>query len=93
MIGKGSRGREVRECMQTYPSVYLIAIGGAAALGARCVKSLEVIAWDDLGPESVKRLEVEKLPLIVACDCYGGDAFQEGQAAYLASRMGTTPEA
>ena len=82
MIGKGGRSAQVRTSMQENKAVYFIAVGGAAALGARCVKSMEVIAWDDLGPESVKRLTVEKLPLIVACDAYGGDAFSEGQAAY-----------
>ena len=86
MIGKGRRSAEVAKAMQAHPSVYFVAIGGAAALGARCVKKLEVIAWDDLGPESVKRLEVEKLPLIVALDAYGGNAFTEGREAYLASR-------
>ena len=86
MIGKGGRSAEVMECMQENPSVYFIAVGGAAALGAQCVRQLDVIAWDDLGPESVKRLVVEKLPLIVAGDAYGGDAFVEGQRAYLEAR-------
>lgn len=86
MIGKGGRSAEVCRSMQENPSVYFVAVGGAAALGAQCVKQLEVIAWDDLGPESVKRLEVEKLPLIVAMDAYGADAFQEGQNAYLRQR-------
>ena len=86
MIGKGGRSEEVCRCMQENPSVYFVAVGGAAALGAQCVKHLEVIAWDDLGPESVKKLEVEKLPLIVAVDAYGADAFQEGQNAYLRQR-------
>ena len=49
---------------------------------AQCVTSLEVIAWDDLGPESVKRLTVKELPLVVAVDCYGQDAFALGQQAY-----------
>ena len=61
------------------------AVGGAAALMAQCVASLEVIAWDDLGPESVKRLTVRELPLVVAVDCYGEDAFAKGQKAYLDS--------
>ena len=72
MIGKGSRS-----------PAYFAAVGGAAALMAECVTSLEVICWDDLGPESVKRLTLKDLPLVVAADCYGQDAFTLGQKAYL----------
>ena len=86
MIGKGGRSRAVIEAMQQYPAVYFAAVGGAAALMAECVTSCEVIAWDDLGPESVKRLMLKDLPLVVAIDCYGHDAFAEGQQAYLAER-------
>ena len=85
MIGKGLRGAEVVKAMQEHPAVYFAAVGGAAALMAQCVASLEVIAWDDLGPESVKRLTVRELPLVVAVDCYGEDAFAKGQKAYLDS--------
>lgn len=85
MIGKGMRGPEVMVAMQAHPSVYFAAVGGAAALMASCVTACEVIAWDDLGPESVKRLTLRDLPLIVAADCFGGDAFALGQAAYLQS--------
>lgn len=85
MIGKGLRGAEVMAAMQAHPAVYFAAIGGAAALMAQCVTSCEVIAWDDLGPESVKRLTLCDLPLVVAADAYGMDAFSQGQAAYLAS--------
>lgn len=83
MIGKGMRSKAVMEAMQQYPSVYFAAIGGAAALMAQCVTACEVIAWDDLGPESVKRLTLKDLPLVVAADCYGNDAFAQGQEAYL----------
>lgn len=82
MIGKGMRSVEVMAAMQANPSVYFAAVGGAAALMAECVTSCEVIAWDDLGPESVKRLELRELPLVVAVDCYGMDAFALGQDAY-----------
>ena len=85
MIGKGLRGPAVMEAMQAHPAVYFAAVGGAAALMAQCVTSLEVIAWDDLGPESVKRLTLKDLPLVVAADCYGGDAFALGRADYLNS--------
>ena len=83
MIGKGSRSAAVMAAMQEYPAVYFAAVGGAAALMAECVTSLEVVCWDDLGPESVKRLTLEDLPLVVAADCYGQDAFTLGQKAYL----------
>lgn len=85
MIGKGGRSAQVVAAMQEHPAVYFAAVGGAAALMAECITSCEVIAWDDLGPESVKRLELKDLPLVVAVDCYGEDAFAKGQADYLAS--------
>ena len=86
MIGKGLRGPAVVEAMKEHGAVYFAAVGGAAALMAACVTSCEVIAWEDLGPESVKRLTLKDLPLVVAVDAQGRDAFAEGQAAYLASQ-------
>ena len=86
MIGKGKRTTPVVEAMQAYPAVYFAAIGGAAALMASCVTACEVIAYDDLGPESIKRLTLRDLPLVVAVDAQGGDAFAQGQAADLAQR-------
>ncbi len=86
MIGKGKRTAPVVEAMQAYPAVYFAAIGGAAALMASCVTSCEVIAYDDLGPESIKRLTLQELPLVVAVDAQGGDAFVQGQAEFLAQR-------
>ena len=83
MIGKGGRSQTVLNAMQEHPAVYFAAVGGAAALMARCVLSCEVIAWDDLGPESVKRLELKDLPRVVAADCYGQDGFVLSQKAYL----------
>ena len=83
MIGKGMRGEAVMAAMREHPAVYFAAVGGAAALMAACVTSCEVIAWDDLGPESVKRLVLKDLPLVVAADAFGGDAFSQGQADYL----------
>lgn len=81
MIGKGARSNEVVEAMVRNQAVYLCAIGGAGALAAKCVRSLEVIAFEELGCESVKRLEVESFPLIVAVDSLGKDLFQrQGQA-------------
>lgn len=83
MIGKGQRSQTVMQAMQEYPAVYFAAVGGAAALMASCVTDCQVIAWDDLGPESVKRLTLLDLPLVVAADAYGQDAFSLGQAEYL----------
>ncbi len=82
MIGKGERSLEVREAIVRSGAVYFCAIGGAGALVASCVKSCEVIAFEDLGCESVKKLVVEKFPVIVADDCGGGDIFSEGRTRY-----------
>jgi len=82
MIGKGKRGPAVREAMQEHGAVYFAAVGGAAALIARCVKELEIIAYEDLGTEAVRRLVVEDFPLIVANDAHGGDAYLENRKPY-----------
>lgn len=72
MIGKGKRSRAVVEAMERNGAVYLCAVGGAGALAAQCVASAEVIAFEDLGCESVKRLTIKDFPLIVAIDSVGG---------------------
>lgn len=82
MIGKGKRGEEVKRAMAEHKAVYLAAIGGAGALMARCITAAEVIAFPDLGPEAVRRLEVKDMPLIVVNDVRGADLYQEGKAAY-----------
>lgn len=82
MIGKGERSQQVRDAIVRNKAVYLCAVGGAGALACNCIKSCKVIAFDDLGCESVKRLYVEKFPLIVADDCAGGDIFSQGRAEY-----------
>lgn len=76
MIGKGARSPAVCEAIRRNGAVYLCAIGGAGALAARCVQSLEVVAFADLGCESVKRLQVRDFPLIVGIDCQGGNLFE-----------------
>lgn len=81
-VGKGQRGKEVLEAMKRHKAVYLAAVGGAAALIARTIKKAEVIAYDDLGAEAVRRLEVVDFPAIVANDCSGGDLFREGVERY-----------
>lgn len=86
MIGKGKRGLEVVEAMKETGAVYFGAIGGAGALLARCVKSAELVCYEDLGAEAVRRLEVENLPLTVVIDCLGNNLYETGRAAYLARR-------
>lgn len=77
MIGKGERSDEVCEAICRNKGVYLCAIGGAGALASKCITSCEVIAYEDLGCESVKKLEFDKFPLIVAIDCNGGNLFKQ----------------
>ena len=73
----------VKEAVVRNGAVYLAALGGAGALMAQSVKTLEVIAWPDLGCEAVRRLTVEKMPLTVILDAHGGDLYTSGPAAYL----------
>lgn len=82
VIGKGPRSREVIAAFKEYQAAYLVAIGGAAALLAQSVKKAELLAYPELGPEAVYRLEVEKMPLIVAIDSQGRDLFALGPKAY-----------
>jgi len=82
MIGKGNRAKPVRDAMIKHKAVYFGAIGGAGALIARSIKSAEVVAYDDLGAEALRRLEVEDFPAIVIDDIYGGDAYEDGVKQY-----------
>jgi fumarate hydratase subunit beta len=82
MIGKGGRSLAVKEAMKKYRAVYLAAIGGAGALITKSIKKAEVVAYDDLGAEAIRRLEVEDFPAIVVNDIYGGDLYEEGKAKY-----------
>ena len=86
MIGKGGRNEDVQKAVVRNGAVYLAALGGAGALMAGSVESLEIIAWEDLGCEAVRRLEVENMPLTVILDSVGGNLYKSGPAAYLASR-------
>jgi len=81
-IGKGQRSDEVKEALIRNKAVYLMAVGGAAALIARSVKSAEVIAYPEFGAEAVRRVEVVDFPAIVVNDSKGGDLFKEGVAKY-----------
>jgi len=82
MIGKGNRSQEVIEAIRKYKAVYFGAIGGAGALIAKSIVSSEIIAYEDLGPEAIRRLEVRDLPLFVINDTVGGDLYQEGMKRY-----------
>ena len=84
MIGKGARSAEVIEAMKRYSGVYFGAIGGAGALLAKCIKKAELIAWEDLQSEALRKLWVENMPLVVVIDCEGNDLYQQGRAEYLA---------
>ncbi len=82
MIGKGKRGPEVIEALKRYTALYLGATGGAGALISKCIKAAEVVAFPDLGPEAVHRLEVENFPAVVINDCQGGDLYEIGRQKY-----------
>lgn len=82
MIGKGQRSEAVVEAIRRNGGVYFAATGGAGALIARCVRSSRVVAFEDLGTEAIRELQVENLPLIVAIDSEGGNLYESGPAAY-----------
>jgi len=77
MIGKGRRSDAVKESIVRNHAVYLAAVGGAGALLSNCIKSSEVIAYDDLGTEAIRKMYVEDFPCIVICDCKGRDLYSE----------------
>ncbi|HJH07286.1 Fe-S-containing hydro-lyase [Fusobacterium ulcerans] len=79
MVGKGARSKEVKDAIVSEKAVYFAAVGGAAALIAKSIKKAEIITYEDLGAEALRRLEVVDFPAIVINDIYGGDLYQEGQ--------------
>ena len=81
-IGKGQRSADVVEAMKKYKAVYLAAVGGAAALIAKTIKKAEIVAYEDLGPEAIRRLEVVDFPAIVVNDINGNDLFKIGVEKY-----------
>ncbi len=81
-IGKGLRSSEVKEALQEHKGIYLAAVGGAGALLSKKIKKCEVVAYPELGPEAVHRLEVEDFPATVINDAYGNDLYAEGAKAY-----------
>lgn len=83
MIGKGKRGPEVIAAMKEHGAVYFGAIGGCGALLSKCIKKAEIIAYEDLGAEAIRRLEVEDFPVIVIIDSDGNNLYETGRAQYL----------
>ena len=83
MIGKGARLPEVIDAMKKYSGVYFGAIGGAGALIAKSIKSAELIAYEDLGAEALRKLYVENMPLVVIIDCEGNSLYTSGREEYL----------
>jgi fumarate hydratase subunit beta len=81
-IGKGYRGQPVKDALKQYKAVYFGSIGGAGAVLSQFVKKLEIVAYEDLGTEAIRRLEVEGFPAIVLNDAHGGDLYQDGQKQF-----------
>ena len=82
IIGKGEMSAEVAEALIRNKACFFAAVGGAGALIAKCIQKAEVIAFDDLGCESIKRMTISKLPLTVALDCHGGNLYRTGRLEY-----------
>ena len=76
MIGKGKRSKEVIDAIKKNKAVYFAAVGGAGALLSKCITSSEVIAYEDLGPEAIRKLKVKNFPVIVVVDCYGNNLYE-----------------
>ena len=81
-IGKGYRGQAVKDALRQHKGVYFGAIGGAGAVLSQFVKKLSIVAYEDLGTEAIRRLEVEAFPAIVVNDCHGGDLYEDGMKQY-----------
>jgi fumarate hydratase subunit beta len=82
MIGKGARSKEVKEALKKHRAVYMAAVGGAGALISKTIVKCEVIAYPELGPEAVLKLEVKDFPVTVINDIYGGDLYEQGREKY-----------
>ena len=91
MIGKGRRNAAVIASMKQHGAVYFGAIGGCGALLSKCIKKAEVIAYEDLGAEALRRLEVEDFPVTVIIDALGNDLYETGRRAYLEQCNGKQP--
>ena len=84
MIGKGKRGSEVISAMKEHGAVYFGATGGCGALLSKCIKSSEIVAYEDLGAEAIRRLTVEDFPVVVIIDSLGNNLYETGRQEYLA---------
>jgi fumarate hydratase subunit beta len=82
MIGKGMRSQSVKDAILKFKAVYFGAVGGAGAVMSRSIQKAEVIAYDDLGAEAIRKIEVEDFPALVVNDIYGADLYEDGKAAY-----------
>ena len=82
LIGKGSRSEEIKRALVRHRAVYFGAVGGAAAVLARQIRSSRILAYPDLLSEAIRELEVEEFPLFVINDCHGGDAYQAARDVY-----------
>ena len=85
MIGKGKRSEKVVETMKRCGAVYFAAIGGAGALLSSCIKEAEIVCYEDLGAEAVRRLRVDNLPVVCVIDSEGNNLYETGRKAYLAT--------
>ena len=85
MIGKGKRNDDVINAMKEHGAVYFGAIGGCGALLSKCIKKAEIVAYEDLGAEAIRRLEVEDFPVVVIIDSEGNNLYQTGRQEYLNS--------
>ena len=88
MIGKGKRNAEVIAAMKEYGAVYFGATGGCGALLSKCIKKAEIVAYEDLGAEAIRKLEVEDFPVTVIIDSEGNNLYETGREAYLQSVQG-----
>ena len=93
MVGKGYRNQAVKDAMARNRAVYFAAVGGAAALLAQRVTASRVIAYEDLGPEAIRELDVVDFPVIVINDVYGGDLYAEGRRRYERASAADNPSA
>ena len=82
MVGKGFRGKEVLEAIKRYKAVYLAATGGAGAFISKTIKKAEMVAYEDLGTEAIRRMEVKDFPAIVVNDIYGNDLYDQAKKKY-----------
>ena len=81
-IGKGGRGPQVREALRKHRAIYFLAVGGAGALLSKQIRSLEVVAYEELGTEAMRLLEIEDFPVLVCNDIHGGDLLEQGKAQW-----------